>query len=129
MRLLHDEVIRRFPEIRPHLYGGDDEDSPYVLMHLVVSWLKELSPCDLTPELVQRVVDFGKWCKDQPRGENAANDVLTTWIVGFLEELFDSDATRPLIPHLVAKEDLIENAEYWKKWVTPENYQSSLGEY
>ena len=129
MKLLCDEIVRRFPEIGSHFHGGDDEDSPYVLMHLVVSWLKELGPCDLTPDLVQRVADFGKWCEDQPRGENARNDVLTIWVVGFLEELFDSDVTRPLIPHLVSKENLINNAEYLKTWVGPEDYQAALGEY
>ena len=129
MKLLRDEIIRRFPEISPRLYGGDDEDSPYVLMYLVVSWLKGLSPCDLRPEVVRRVVDFGKWCEPQPRGESAKDDILTIWVVGFLEELFGSDVTRPLIPHLVPKETLITNAEYLKTWVGPDDYQSALGEY
>mgnify|MGYP001767606633 CR=1 FL=1 len=78
---------------------------------------------------LRRVVDFGKWCERQPRGESARDDILTIWVVGFLEELFDSDVTRPLIPHLVPKETLITNAEYLKTWVGPDDYQSALGEY
>jgi hypothetical protein len=129
MKLLYDEIIRRFPEVESHLYGGDDEDSPCVLMYLVVSWLKDLSPSGLTPEIVQRVVDFGKWWEGQPGGETAKDDPHTIWVVGFLEELFDSDVTRSLIPHLMPKEDLIRNAEYWRTWVGPEDYQSALSEY
>jgi hypothetical protein len=128
MKLLYDQIIRRFPEVESYLHEGD-ESLPYVLMGSVVSWLKEDKRTDLTPELVQRVVDFGKWCEEQPRGESAGDDVLTIWVVGFLEELFDSDVTRPLIPSLLDKEDLVENAEYWKQWVGPEDYQSALEEY
>jgi hypothetical protein len=114
--------------VESHLYEGD-EDSSYALLALVVNWLKALGPSELTPDLVQRVVDFGKWCEDQPRGETAEDDLLTIWVVGFLEELFDSDVTRPLIPHLVSKEELTKNAEYLKTWVGPEDYQAALGEY
>ena len=125
MRILHDEIIRRFPEVQACLYKGD-EDLPYTMMMAVAEWLKGLSPVELTPDIVRRVIDFDAWCLGQPRGETADDDMLTIYVVGFLEELFKSGVTRALIPHLLSKEDLVECAEYWTQWTTPGDYQAAL---
>src|ERR1039457_2310701 len=94
-----DEIRRIFPDVEPWVSAGD-ADLPYVVMGCVADWLKSLSPAGLTPAIVQRVTSFAKWCKVQPRGKTAADDVLTIFTVAFVEHLFSSAVTRSLLPKL-----------------------------
>jgi hypothetical protein len=82
MKHLYDEVYRRFPEVHSCLHEGDQE-LPYVVMGFVADWIEERSSSGLTPELIQRVVEFAKWCEEQPRGETAEDDLLTVLVVAF----------------------------------------------
>ena len=125
MKALYEEAIRRFPEV---IQDGN-EDQPYTVMNSLVDWLAALDPSELTPEVVQRVVGFTKWCEELPRGETAADDPYTVLVVGFYEELFRTEVTRCLIPRLIPKDDLISNAEYLKTWVGAENYQLAIEKY
>lgn len=121
MKILCDELSRLFPEFFSTVYDGDKE-LPYMMMVNLASWLKEI-PAPLNPVLVGNIVKFARWCESQPRGTGAENDMLTIFAVGFLEELFDSDATQALLPVLMSKEELHENSDYLKRWVGAENYE------
>ena len=125
MKAFYEEVIRRFPEV----IQDENEDFPYSVMGSLVDWLGSLGPSELTPEVVRRVVEFTKWCEEQPRGETAADDLYTVLVVGFYEGLFRTEETRSLIPRLIPKDDFISNAEYLKTWVGAENYQLALEKY
>lgn len=128
MKVLFEEINRRFPEVRSRELE-DNADSPYTVMGLVADWLKQLSRSEVTPEIVHRLQSFRDWCEQQPRGEDAGNDIYTILVVGFYENLFDEESTRSLIPKLISKEDLIQNAEYLKSWVGSDNYQLALEQY
>jgi len=128
MKILYDEVIRRFPEVQSYLSDGD-MDLPYVVMGSVIHWVNDLGIAKLTPEVVQRLVDFTKWCETQPRGESAADDICTILVVAFYEKLFRSDVTRCLLPHILPRDELIKNAEYLKRWVSDEEFQLALQKY
>jgi hypothetical protein len=124
MRILYDEILRRFPEVRPSLSDGE-EDLPYLMMGHVASWAQRLSPTEINTEAIARVQAFIRWCEEQPRGETAADDILTVLVVGFYEKLFETEDTRALLPKFVAKEDFIKNAEYLKTWVGAEKYEQA----
>ena len=128
MNPISSEIIRRFPEITEHLYG-DDEDHPYTVAGAVADWLKSLTPVELTPEIVQRVVDFRDWICEQPSGKSAEDDPASIYFVGIFEELFESEVTRPLIPKLYTKELLLEDPAYWERWVGAENYRLALEQF
>jgi hypothetical protein len=128
MKVLFDEVSRRFPEVRTRLSDGDEE-LPYLVMGSVVDWLRSLSASQITPDIARRIREFRDWCERQPRGETAADDVYTVLVVAFYEKLFRDDVTRRLIPRLIPKDDLIQNAEYLKTWVGSVNYQLALEQY
>jgi hypothetical protein len=128
MKILVDEIVRRFPEMRPHLSEGD-EDLPYLVMNELADWLKSLLRKAFTPILTQRLKSFADWCEDQPRGDSAADDLLTIFVVGFFEHLFDSEKTRSLVPNFMPRERYIENAEYLIQWVGKENYDRVLEYY
>ncbi len=125
MKILYDEMSRRFPEVRSSFSEGDEE-LPYLVMGYLADWLKTLPMEALTPELIGRLVAFTKWCEEQPRGKDAGDDLLTIMCVGFYEHLFDSDITRSLLPSLIPRESMVAGADYFRSWVGADNYDKAL---
>jgi hypothetical protein len=123
---LRTEIESRFPEVRDTL---GEEDGDYTLMHRVIEWLRSVPSAALNADLVGRLRSFKEWCEDQPRTQSAEDDVWTIFIVGFWEHLFESDSTRALIPHLMSRDDVVENRAYLESWVGAENYQMAMREY
>ena len=103
----------------------DNADEPYPLMTMLAEWLDHVLAEANTTELVKRVKAFTRWCEDQPRGETAADDILTILVVGFYEQLFATEHTRALLPKIVSKKEFAQNAEYLKDWVGAENYEKA----
>ena len=128
MKILFEEIKKRFPEIHKNI-SECDEDLPYVLMSYVVWWLKSLNQETLTHDIVNRVVDFTKWCETQPRGKNSSDDIYTVLTVSFYEKLFDSEVTRKILPKLIQRAELIASEDYFKAWIGNENYEKALKEY
>jgi hypothetical protein len=128
MKILYDEVSRRFPEVCGNISEGN-EGLPYVVMGCVADWIKKVPKEALTPELVDRLVSFAKWCEGQPRGDDAGNDLPTILTVSFYEPLFDSDTTRPLLPRFISLENFIAGADYLRTWVGVENYDKAFKHY
>lgn len=124
MKILFDKMREAFPEVSERMAG--DEELPYMLMHHLSDWLKSLPQAEFTPALTRRVASFGAWCQEQPRCDDAAGDLLTIWHVGFVEDIFDTDKTRRLLPRLFTRADLIHNADYLRRWCGSENYDKAL---
>jgi hypothetical protein len=122
MKRLHDEVLRRFPEVASYVSEGDEE-LPYVVVGYIADWL--LSG-QLDPATVQRVVDFDRWCMDQPRGETAADDIMTIEVVALRERLFEHDELLPIVPNLMTREELLCNRAYLTSWVGADRYEAAL---
>lgn len=112
MDTTYNEILKRFPEVKEHLYDGD-ENLPYLIMN----------------ELVTRICDFATWCGEQPRGETAEDDTFTILVLAFYEEIMSNDKTRCLAPKLFQLSDLHANEKYFKSWVGEDNYQKCLQEY
>lgn len=127
MKVLYDEIVRRLPEAVPWIY--DDEEDPYLVMASLVRWLDTIGLEGASPELISRLVDFTTWCEKYPRGETAEDDLYTALVVAFYEHLFESRRTRPFIPLLLSKEDLLKNAAYLRQWVGKEEFELALQEY
>lgn len=128
MKELTDEILKRFPEVEASVFEGDDE-LPYLMMGHVADWvLTQVGP-PLAPGIVNRVVDFCSWCTSHPRGDTAADDILTIWTVGFYEKMLENEATHPLIPEIVTKQELINNREYLVNWVGQDAYVAALKRY
>ena len=125
---LLQEMRGRFPEMCGRT-EEEDADLPYVLMAYLAEWLDTLPGEHFPPDVVNRVVEFCRWCEDQPRTEDAGTDLLTIVVVGFYEDLFDSPKRRALLPKLIPREDLEDGAEYWRAWVGDEKYREALKQY
>ncbi|MEA3211686.1 MAG: hypothetical protein QOE70_4743 [Chthoniobacter sp.] len=128
MTALYNEIRERFPEVSDRVFAGDEE-LPYMLMHHLADWLKELPAGGITSSITSRVVAFCRWCEQQPRGEQAADDLYTILVVGFYESLFKSASTRVLLPKVLPPEDIAANAEYLRTWVGKDNYNEALKQY
>ena len=96
---------------------------PYVVVGYIADWLLTV---ELDPAIVQRVVDFDRWCVDQPRGETAADDIMTIEVVALREELFEHDKLLPIVPKLMSRTELLQNREYLTSWVGANRYQAAL---
>jgi len=125
MKILYDEVLRRFPEMELWVDEGD-EDSIYVVVGYIKWWLVSVANPTLPDEVVSRVVDFYRWCMEQPRGETASDDIATIVVVGLLEERFENDALLPIIPQLMSREELLQARDYLTTWVGADRYQAAL---
>lgn len=125
MKHLYDEVLRRFPEVAAYV-SDRDEDLPYLVVGAIADWLLSVAKPALDPVTVQRVIDFDRWCMDQPSGETAADDIMTIEVVALREKLFEHDELLPLVPKLMMREELLQNREYLTGWVGADRYQAAL---
>jgi hypothetical protein len=121
MKALFDEVLQRFPELAAQVNEGD-EDLPYVVVGYIAEWLLSV---ELDSATIQRVVDFDRWCMQQPRGQTAADDIMTIEVVGLQEELFRHDKLLPVVTKLISREVLQANKEYFSQWVGADRYQAA----
>ena len=126
MRRLEAEMSQRFPEFAAQI--ADQHDLPYVQMSLLATWLGSL-PDSSVPLALERAKAFVSWCEEQPRGEDARDDLLTILVVGFFEKLFESDALRRFVPVFLTRDDLERDPAYWKSWVGEENYAKALEQF
>jgi hypothetical protein len=125
MQDLVDEIVRRFPEVAPQV-DPDDGRLPYLMVNYVVEWLLTVAKPALDPEVVERVLDFDRWCMSQPRGQSADDDIWTVAVVALREKLFFYDELLPLVPRLMPREELLENRDYLIQWVGRERYEAAL---
>jgi hypothetical protein len=127
MQLLYNELRTRFPEIQEGLRGNFEQ--PSLAMGAEVDYLVRLNGDAMTPELISRVVDFSNWCCSQQRGETAADDIATIYVVSLVEQLFRHAPTRALLPRLMTREELLASADNFKNLVSPEDFDAALKEY
>ena len=125
VRVFHDEVLRHFPEVATSMTEGDEE-LPYIVALHLVDWLRTVALPTFDPDVIRRVVEFDRWCKQQPDGATAADDIHTIETVGFLEALFEHDELIPLLSHLIGLEELTEHRDYFITWVGAERYAAAL---
>jgi hypothetical protein len=128
MPQLADEMFQLFPELKG-LSSEGDEELPYVLMANFIEFLEKQADPALPPETIRRLMEFNRWCQNQPRGEDAGSDVLTILAVGLLEKVLSSDKLHHLTPTLVSKSDLVNARNYLVSWVGEENYDRALALY
>src|SRR5687768_11905219 len=121
MQQLADEILRRFPEVTPRIHPGD-EKLPYLMVGYVVDWLRSVARPRFEPRVVERVVDFDRWCMAQPPGRTAEDDLLTIIVVALHEPLFEHDELLPLVPRVMTREQLVANREYLVGWVGADRY-------
>ena len=125
MRRLSDEVLRRFPEVAARVRAGDEE-LPYVMIRHIVEWLLTVAKPGIDPAVIRRVVDFERWCRAQPPGRTADDDVMTIVSTALHEKLFRYDVLLPLVPRLMSREELLVNRDHFTGTVGPDRYQAAL---
>jgi hypothetical protein len=126
MQRLEAEMLQRFPELAPQI--AYHEDLPYVVMRDLADWLATVPPDQIVPAL-DRVRGFVSWCEEQPRSEDASDDIFTILVIGFFEKLLESETLRRFVPTFLTREDLERDPAYWQTWVGEENYAKALEQF
>ena len=124
-RRLHNKVRSLFEGFEPFLSEGDGEVDTLIFVDLVQN-LEEQSASPDNPYLLTKVEELRDWVEQQPRGESAADDLLTSYFVTFVEKILEHDNLFRIAPSVVSKETLIENKDYFYQWVGPTEYHRAL---
>ena len=122
---LYDKVLRQFPEVAAYV-SEHNADLPYLVVGAVADWLESVTELEVDPAIVQRIVDFDRWCLAQPRGETADDDIMTIEIVALRERLFKHDKLLALVPKIMTREELLQNRKCLTVWVGADRYQAAL---
>jgi hypothetical protein len=124
MKPLYDEIVRRFPEIEQSI--SCDAELPYLVVGGLVHWLVRLARRGIPTDVIDRVVDFDRWCVAQPPGETAEDDIPTIESVALREKLFEHDELLPIIPRLMSREELLRNRTFLAQRIGAERYAAVM---
>jgi|GEM_PF-3157847 len=122
------EVLRRFPEIEPHLCDGDEE-LPYLYFSYIAWWIESLPRSEVTTEIISRISSFGDWCGEQPEDNDASDHLPTILMVSLYEGLGASDSGRRVLSQIWPEDYVRDSADYLKQWIGKEDYEKLLSEY
>jgi hypothetical protein len=123
-----EKLFLIFPELQSRA-SDDDKNLPHVLMAYLVDFLESCSGSELPQDVVKRLVEFNFWCRAQPRGESAKDDIYTLLVVGLYEKILKKDDLYPLIVKLVSREQFLDSKEYLLRWIDERQYSRALGLY
>lgn len=123
--VIYKKILASFPEASSFV-DQDVRDLAYLSMGYFAEYLETLPDCVTDRATLDRLKVFADWACNYPRGNDSSDDVLTIFTVGFLEKLFESEKLHRLVPHLIDREDVIANKEYWITWVGSASYAQTL---
>lgn len=123
-----NEVLRRFPEIEPHLCDGDEE-SPYLYFNYIAWWIESLPRSEVSEDIITRISQFGDWCCSQPEGNDASDDLATIMMVGLHESLGSSESGRRVLSRIWPLDYVLSSQEYLRQWIGVKDYEKLLAEY
>jgi hypothetical protein len=124
-RDLYRKIHELFPEFKPFVLEGDEENSTMALLDLIDS----LEQADASPEnadVMERLDCFRAWVEDYPRGDDASNDIFTYYHVTFVEGILEHETLYRLAPAIIAKKSLIQGKDYFYTWIGPTEYHRAL---
>ena len=128
MKDVYNEVLKRFPEIKPNIDEGDEE-SPYLYFSYIAWWVESLSRSEVTSKVIDRIGSFGEWCCKQPEGKDASDDLGTILMTGLYESLANSASGRKVLANIFPLDYLRSGEEYFKQWMGEMEYEQLLAEY
>lgn len=123
-----EKLFRIFPEVQARA-SDDDKKLPYVLMAYLVDFLESCSGSGFPQDVTERLVEFNFWCRAQPRGESAKDDIYTLLAVGLHEKILKKDDLYPLIVKLVSRKEFLDSKEYLLRWIDETQYSRALSLY
>lgn len=120
---------RKAYELFPELWSEFDRaDSSYLL------WYEVQKAFDGAYDsgdraLIDRVYRYARWCCEQPRGESAADDLLTCVVVSFFEEIPLNEKAINDLPNWFSKAEIESMKETFIYHVGEMGYQGILSRY
>jgi len=124
-RNLHEKVRSLFEGFEPFLSEGDEEISTLTFIDLVL-YLETQSASPDDDDLQGKIEEFRDWVEQQPRGETAADDLLSSYFVTFVEAILKHNELFRIAPWVVSKETLVADPDYFYYWIGPTEYHRAL---
>jgi len=124
-RDLYEKIKELFAEFDPFLCEGDEENRNVVLGTLIDS-LEKAGAAAIDCDLMERLSRFRDWAENYPRGDEAADDLYTSYVVSFVEGMLEHESLYRLAPAIISKEDLIRGKDYFYTWIGPGEYHRAL---
>lgn len=126
MNNISEKLISLFPEIKTHVFTGDEE-LPHVMMSHVADLVKKTfneknEGNQEYQSIISRIIELRDWCINNEDD----SDAYTVYIISLYETICESQKTHPLIPFITEKEDFLNNEEYLTAWIGAENYDQIL---
>ena len=100
-----ETALEMLPELSDAINAAE---TPYRLwfdLHAAFEQAYDASPRN--ESLIGRIYEFHHWCADAPRGETAADDLLTCVVVCFVEHIPQHPAARADMPRWFSYQDFI----------------------
>lgn len=106
------KALQMFPELRDRIQAAEN---PYALWNDLITPFEDAYICQPPDRsLIDRVYGYARWCEDQPRGETAANDLLTCVAVCFYEHIPTHPLARKDMPNWFTWEQFTRGREAFK---------------
>jgi hypothetical protein len=122
---LRRKIRSLFPEFQPFLLEGDEENPTITLTELVAS-LQRAGAATENTDLLARLRQFQDWVEEYPRGEDVNDDLLTWYMVSFVEQILEHDTLFRFGPAIISEKSLIASKEYFYTWIGPTAYHRAL---
>lgn len=122
---IFEKIIEIFPDFKTFI-DEDIRDLSYVTMGYLADYIETFPDPANNPTMISRVKAFSNWSLNHSRGIDAGDDILTIFVVGFLEKLFESPKLSTLVSKILTREELEANKDYWITWVGAASYAQTL---
>ena len=77
-------------------------------------------------DLIRRIYDFASWCIEQPRSDDARDDLFTCVVVCFYEDIPKNKAAREDMPRWFTLEDVRQNKKVFSYHLSAAEYEDLL---
>ncbi len=104
-----ETALEMLPELAEDIYEAETPYTAWFSLRLAFEKAYDDSPRD--ESLIARVYAYSDWCGRAPRGETAADDLLTCVSVCFLEHIPEHPAARADMPRWFTLEELLGSRE------------------
>jgi len=117
------EAVKRFPELIDRF---DFVASPYDLWIELLEAFRKAYKTPRDEDLISRIYGYATWCRLQPRGETAKDDLGTCVCVCFYEHIPESTEALEDMPRWFSRSDVLLMKKTFSNMVAEDGFQRIL---
>ena len=121
-----EQALQVLPELKEEI---EDAENPYRMWISIQDAFEDAYAESKNESLIRRIYGYADWCRQQPSGKTAADDLGTCVAVCFYEHIPELPAALNDMPRWFAKTDVITMKEILSYHVGEKGYQKILQAY